>query len=78
MIVDYIERSGQYSRNIPKIYEVVKFAEKVKKENIPVGKYPITNGFILVQDGTTRPFEEGDYISGKRSLRITYLPRAAK
>ena len=73
MIVDRIERSGQYSRNIPEIYEVIKFAEKVKKENIPVGKYPITNGFILVQEGTTRPFEEGDFETHRKYLDIQII-----
>ena len=31
MIVDRIERFQQYSRSVPEIYEVMKFAEKVKK-----------------------------------------------
>lgn len=73
MIVDRMERSGQYSRNIPEIYEVIKFAEKVKKENIPVGKYPITNGFVLVQEGTTRPFEEGDFETHRKYLDIQII-----
>ncbi len=73
MIVDRIERSQQYSRNVPEIYEVIKFAEKVKKENIPVGKYPITNGFVLVQEGTTRLFEEADFETHRKYLDIQIL-----
>lgn len=73
MIVDCIERLQQYSRNVPEIYEAIKFAEKVKKENIPVGKYPLTNGFVLVQEGNTRPFEEGDFEVHRKYLDIQIL-----
>ena len=61
MIIDRIERFGQYARNIPEIYEVMKFVEKAKKENLPTGKYPLQNGFVLIQEGTTRRFDEADF-----------------
>lgn len=61
MIIDRINRFQQYSRNIPEIYEVMKFVEKTKKENLPVGKYPLQNGFVLIQEGTTRRFEDADF-----------------
>lgn len=73
MIVDRIERFQQYSRSVPEIYEVMKFAEKVKKENIPVGKYPIENGFVLVQEGQTRRFEEADFEVHRKYLDIQIL-----
>lgn len=73
MIVDRIERFQQYSRSVPEIYEVMKFAEKVKKENIPVGKYPIQNGFVLVQEGQTRRFEEADFEVHRKYLDIQIL-----
>lgn len=61
MILDRIERFQQYSRSIPEIYEVMKFAQRAKKENLPVGKYPIQNGFVLIQEGETRHFNEADF-----------------
>lgn len=73
MIVDRIERFQQYTRSVPDIYEVMKFAEKVKKENIPVGKYPIQNGFVLVQEGQTRKFEEADFEVHRKYLDIQIL-----
>lgn len=73
MIVDRIERFQQYSRSVPEIYEVMKFAEKVRQENIPVGKYPIQNGFILVQEGTTRRYEEADFEVHRKYLDIQIL-----
>ena len=73
MIVDRMERFGQYSRNVPEIYEVMRFVEKVKKENIPVGKYPLENGFVLVQEGTTRPYEEADFEVHRKYIDIQVL-----
>lgn len=73
MIVDRIERFQQYSRSVPEIYEAMKFAEKVKKENIPVGKYALENGFVLVQEGTTRPFDEADFEVHRKYLDIQIL-----
>ena len=73
MIVDCKERFEQYSRNVPEIYEVMRFVEKVKKENIPVGKYPLENGFVLVQEGTTRPYEEADFEVHRKYIDIQVL-----
>ena len=73
MILDRIERFQQYSRSIPEIYEVMKFAEKVKKENIPVGKYTIQNGFILVQEGTTRQYDDADFEVHREYIDIQIL-----
>ncbi len=61
MILDRTEHFSQYARNIPEIHEVMKFLEKAKAENLPVGKYPIQNGYILIQEGTTRRFDEADF-----------------
>ncbi len=73
MIVDRMERFGQYSRNVPEIHEVMRFVEKVKKENIPAGKYPLENGFVLVQEGMTRPFEEADFEVHRKYIDIQVL-----
>lgn len=73
MIVDRIERFQQYSRSVPEIYEVMKFVEKVKKENVPVGKYPLQNGFVLVQEGQTRRYEEADFEVHRKYIDIQVL-----
>lgn len=61
MIVDRIERLQQYSRNVPQLFETVKFAERVKNENLPAGRYNLGNDFVLVQEGTTRSFDEAAF-----------------
>ena len=73
MILDRIERFQQYSRCVPELYDAIKFAQKVKNENIPVGKYPMQNGFILVQEGATRKFEEADFEAHRKYIDIQIL-----
>ena len=70
MIIDYLHRYKQYSRNIPEIYEAVKFAEKVKNEDLPVGQYPLGDNYALVQEGTTLPFSEEKFELHKKYLDI--------
>ena len=73
MILDRVERFKQYARNIPEIYEVMKFFEKAKAENLPVGKYPIENGFVLIQEGTTRRFEDADFETHREYIDIQII-----
>ena len=70
MIIDYLNRFKQYTRNIPELYEAVKFAEKVRKENLPVGRYPVGDNYALVQEGTTRHFSEGKFEVHKKYLDV--------
>ena len=78
MIIDRIERYQQYSRSVPEIYEAMKFAEKAKKENLPVGKYPLPHGFALIQEGTTRRFEEADFDVHREYIDIQILVSGAE
>lgn len=78
MIIDRVERFQQYSRNVPELYEAICFAKKVKQENLPAGKYPLTNGFVLVQEGTTREFSEADFEVHRKYLDIQILVAGAE
>ena len=73
MIVDRIERLQQYSRNVPQLFEAVKFAERVKNENLPAGRYNLGNDFVLVQEGTTRSFKEADFEVHRKYLDIQII-----
>ena len=73
MIIDYIHRFKLYSRNIPELYDAVKFAEKVQKEDLPAGRYPLGDNYALVQEGTTRPFSEGKFEVHKKYLDVQIL-----
>ncbi len=63
----------QYTRSVPELFEAVKFAERVRKENLPVGKYPLEHGFVLVQEGMTRSFEEGDFEVHRKYLDVQII-----
>lgn len=73
MIIDHIERFEQYSRNVPEIYDVMKFVERAKKENLPEGKYPLQNGYILIQEGTTRNFNQADFESHREYIDVQVI-----
>lgn len=73
MIVDYLYRFKQYTRNIPELFEAIKFAEKVRKDNLPVGRYMVGNNYALVQEGTTRPFAEGKFEAHKKYLDVQIM-----
>lgn len=73
MIVDRIERLQQYSRNVPQLFEAVKFAERVKNENLPAGRYNLGNDFVLVQEGTTRSFKEAHFEVHRKYLDIQII-----
>ena len=73
MIIDYLNRFKQYTRNVPELYEAVKFAEKVRRENLPVGRYPVGDNYAFVQEGTTRPFAEGKFEVHKKYLDVQIM-----
>ena len=73
MIIDYLNRFKQYTRNVPELYEAVKFAEKVRRENLPVGRYPVGDNYALVQEGTTRPVAEGKFEVHKKYLDVQIM-----
>lgn len=61
MIMDRLERFRCYQRSVPELWDAVRFAERVQKEQLPPGKYPVGKGVAFVQEGNTRSFEEADF-----------------
>ena len=53
MIMDRLERFRCYQRSFPELWDSVRFAERVQKEQLPPGKYPVGKGFAFVQEGNT-------------------------
>ena len=41
MIMDRLERFRCYQRSVPELWDAVRFAERVQKEQLPPGKYPV-------------------------------------
>lgn len=61
MILDKLENFRYYQRCIPEIWDAVRFVERVKKEHLPEGRYPVGKGFAFVQEGVTRSFDQADF-----------------
>lgn len=78
MIIDRLSRMQQYTRAVPELYEAVKFAERVKAENLPAGKYKVGRDFAFVQEGMTRSFEEGDFETHINYLDVQILLSGAE
>ena len=49
MIMDRLERFRCYQRSVPELWDAVRFAERVQKEQLPPGKYPVGKGFAFVR-----------------------------
>ena len=73
MIMDRLERFRCYQRSVPELWDAVRFAERVQKEQLPPGKYPVGKGFAFVQEGNTRSFEEADFEVHRNYLDVQIL-----
>ena len=74
MIMDRLERFRCYQRSVPVIDGMpLRFAERVQKEQLPPGKYPVGKGFAFVQEGNTRSFEEADFEVHRNYLDVQIL-----
>lgn len=73
MIVDRLEHFRYYQRSVPELWDAVRFVERVKREKLPAGRYPVGNAFAFVQEGTTRSFEEGDFETHNNYMDVQVL-----
>ena len=73
MIMDRLERFRCYQRSVPELWDAVRFVERVQKEQLPPGKYPVGKGFAFVQEGNTRSFEEADFEVHRNYLDVQIL-----
>ena len=71
--MDKLENFRRYQRSIPELWDVIRFVDKVKKENLPKGKYSLGKGFALVQEDTTRDFSEADFETHEKYLDVQIL-----
>ena len=78
MIMDRLERFRCYQRSVPELWDAVRFAERVQKEQLPPGKYPVGKGFAFVQEGNTRSFEEADFELPAGRRRSPLFPEIQK
>ena len=73
MIMDKLEHFRYYQRCVPELWDAVRFVERVEKERLPAGRYPVGKGFAFVQEGQTRSFEEADFETHDKYLDVQIL-----
>lgn len=73
MIMDKLEHFRYYQRCVPELWDAVRFVERVQKEHLPAGRYPVGKGFAFVQEGQTRSFSEADFETHDKYLDVQVL-----
>ena len=61
MIICKYEELKKYEKILPKLNFALECVEKLRKEEFPTGRYDYEGGFLFVQRGTTKPFDENAY-----------------
>lgn len=72
MIMDRLERFRCYQRSVPELWDAVRFAERVQKEQLPPGKYPVGKGFAFYRKG----IQEASKKQILRYIIITWMYRS--
>ncbi|RHR28116.1 DUF386 domain-containing protein [Clostridium sp. AF19-22AC] len=73
MIMDKLEHICYYQRSVPELWDAVRFVQRVEKEHLPVGRYPVGKGVAFVQEGQTRGFTEADFETHNKYLDVQIL-----
>lgn len=72
MVIEMLERLRQYSSIIPHLEEGLRCLEVHKNDPAPI-RVPFSGGFMMLQQGTTKGAEEGDYEAHKTYLDVQVL-----
>jgi len=72
MIVESLEKLRAYAPHIPHLSEGLACLADHKEDAAPA-RYGFPGGFMMLQEGTTRPVEDGDYEAHKAYLDVQVL-----
>lgn len=73
MIVCRFEELKKYEKILPKLNFALECVEKLRKEGFPTGRYDYEGGFLFVQRGTTKPFDENAYETHAKYIDVQYM-----
>lgn len=71
MIIDSIDNISQYEALLPGISE--RWAQVCAEGHTEVGRYPLTEGFYMIQEGYTKPMAEGTFELHRRYIDVQFL-----
>ena len=77
MIVDKTENLEIYGQLLPNL-EAGLQAVRALGGNLEIGKYELEGGYFMIQEGDTRPVEEGDYEVHRKYLDVQILVSGAE
>lgn len=72
MIVDSLGKMREYTPHIPHLAEGLACLEAHREEAAPA-RYEFPGGYMMLQQGTTRPTEDGDYEAHRVYLDVQVL-----
>jgi biofilm protein TabA len=71
MIVDRMEYAGEYAAQLPHLQHALAF---IRENPDPgAGKHPFTGGYLMRQEGETRPADEGTYEAHRKYIDVQLL-----
>lgn len=71
MIIDKIENITFYESMLPKLREGLAAIDALESKE--VGKYFFEGGFFMIQEGATKPMEEGTYEAHRKYIDVQIL-----
>lgn len=72
MIIDKTENLSMYKNLLPNL-EAGLQAVQALGSNMEVGKYDFEGGYFMIQEGETRPVEDGDYEAHRKYLDVQIM-----
>lgn len=73
MIICKYEELKKYEKILPKLKFALECVEKLRQEEFPTGRYDYEGGFLFVQRGTTKPFDENAYETHEKYIDVQYM-----
>ena len=71
MILDKLSRIDMYRPLLPHLDEALTCLERIR--DAAPGRYEYSGGFILIQEGTTKPLSAGDFEAHRKYLDVQVL-----
>ena len=73
MIVCRYEDLKKYEKVLPYLENALDCVEKLRKEDFPSGRHEYEGGFLFVQRGSTKAFDENAYETHEKYIDVQYM-----
>lgn len=73
MIICTYEELKQYKSVLPRLQEALNCVEELRKQDFPTGRYEYDGGFLFVQRGNLKPFDQDAYETHRKYIDVQYM-----